>query len=112
MHTSLMSQFDNLYTSQCKRMLENNYKTKLSDAYLFQEHYAILKLIEVVRLCHAPDDDGIDNNNDNGTALEIDNGGNGSGDGSHTKSHNRRKQNKDCGEMLGCPHGVIKCAIM
>ena len=41
-HASFISQFDSLSMSQCKGMLENNYKTKLSDEYLFQEYCTFL----------------------------------------------------------------------
>ena len=91
-HTSFIAQFDSLSISQCKGMLENNYKVKLSDEYLFQEHVNIDKLVEVVKLGYAPDDSGRE-------------------EGGTPTGPTRRKQ-KDCGEMLGCPPGVVKCAVM
>lgn len=90
-HSSLLSQFDSLSISQCKGMLENNYGIKISDEYLFQEHVTVDKLVEVVRLGYAPDDSG--------------EGGAGAGSTAPTRK-------KDCGEMLGCPPGVVKCAVM
>jgi acyl-CoA synthetase (AMP-forming)/AMP-acid ligase II len=57
-NTSIASMLDSLTVSQFKGLLENRYATKLSDEYLFRESTTPQKLVEVVKLGYAPDDDG------------------------------------------------------
>jgi acyl-CoA synthetase (AMP-forming)/AMP-acid ligase II len=52
----LVHMLDSLTISQFKGMLENNYAVKISDEYLFRESTTLTKLVEVVKLGHAPDD--------------------------------------------------------
>ena len=52
----LVTMLDSLTISQFKGLLENSYAVKISDEYLFRESSTLLKLVEVVKLGHAPDD--------------------------------------------------------
>lgn len=56
--TPLVNVMDSVTLSQFKGMLENSYGVKLSDEYLFRESTTLQKLVEVVKLGHAPDDSG------------------------------------------------------
>jgi acyl carrier protein len=91
--TPLVSMLDSLTISQFKGMLENQYSVTLSDEYLFRETTTLAKLVEVVKLGYAPDDNGAD-----GTAANA--GNNGS-----------IGQAKGLAGALGCPPGVV-CVIL
>lgn len=84
---------DSLNLSQFKGMIENGYQTKLSDEYLFRDSTNLIKLVEVVSLGYAPDD--------------------ADGDGGHAQS-SAVAQNSEGGiaQALGCPPGVVCCAVM
>jgi len=85
----LVTMMDSLTLSQFKGMLEQRYSVRMSDEYLFRESTTLNKLVEVVKLGHAPDDgDGA------GTTIETSTGTAGGLAGA-----------------LGCPPGVV-CTIM
>jgi acyl-CoA synthetase (AMP-forming)/AMP-acid ligase II len=86
----LVHMLDSLTISQFKGMLENNYAVKLSDEYLFREATTATKLVEVVKLGHAPDDV---NGEASGT-MAVDTG-----------------KARGLAGALGCPPGVV-CCIM
>jgi acyl-CoA synthetase (AMP-forming)/AMP-acid ligase II len=86
----LVHMLDSLTISQFKGMLENNYAVKLSDEYLFRESTTTTKLVEVVKLGHAPDDaDGA-----KADAMAVQTG-----------------KARGLAGALGCPPGVV-CVIM
>jgi acyl-CoA synthetase (AMP-forming)/AMP-acid ligase II len=86
----LVHMLDSLTISQFKGMLENNYAVKLSDEYLFRESTTTTKLVEVVKLGHAPDDaDGA-----KADAMAVQTG-----------------KARGLAGALGCPPGVV-CIIM
>ena len=84
---------DSLNLSQFKGMIENGYQTKLSDEYLFRDSTNLIKLVEVISLGYAPDDNG--------------------GDGGHAQS-SAVSQSSEGGiaQALGCPPGVVCCVVM
>lgn len=55
-NASLVTILDSLSISQFKGLLEAEYAVKISDEYLFRENTTLNKLVEVVKLGHAPDD--------------------------------------------------------
>ena len=86
----LVTMLDSLTISQFKGLLENNYHIRISDEYLFRESTTVTKLVEVVKLGHAPDDgDG-----ENAAAMAAGPGNAGGLAG-----------------CLGCPPGVV-CVIL
>ena len=91
---SLVHMLDSLSLSQFKGLLENNYAVKLSDEYLFRETTTLIKLVEVVKLGHAPDDEG----------------GN-SADAAAANAAGVPGKAKGLAGALGCPPGVV-CVIM
>lgn len=94
---ALISMLDSLSLSQFKGLLENGYKIRpLSDEYLFRETTSVLKLVEVIKLGHAPDDDGADGTTANGGAGGAEVAGIG--------------QARGLAGALGCPPGVV-CTI-
>eukprot|EP00554_Chaetoceros_debilis_P015284 CAMPEP_0194124154 /NCGR_PEP_ID=MMETSP0150-20130528/57438_1 /TAXON_ID=122233 /ORGANISM="Chaetoceros debilis, Strain MM31A-1" /LENGTH=762 /DNA_ID=CAMNT_0038817741 /DNA_START=36 /DNA_END=2324 /DNA_ORIENTATION=+ len=54
--TDLATMMDSLTLSQFKGLLEGKYATQLSDEYLFSEGLNLSKLVEIVKLGYAPDD--------------------------------------------------------
>ena len=84
--TPLVNVMDSVTLSQFKGMLENGYGVKLSDEYLFRESTTLQKLVEVVKLGYAPDDQRGD-----GDATAPTAGG--------------------LAGALGCPPGVV-CTIL
>jgi acyl carrier protein len=91
--TPLVSMLDSLTISQFKGLLENQYGVTLSDEYLFRETTTLAKLVEVVKLGHAPDDTGADGAAANGaSAASV-------------------GQAKGLAGAMGCPPGVV-CAIL
>lgn len=53
---ALVTILDSLSISQFKGLLEAEYAVKISDEYLFRENTNLNKLVEIVKLGHAPDD--------------------------------------------------------
>jgi len=93
--SDMATMMDSLSLSQFKGLLEAQYATKLSDEYLFREGSTIHKLVEVVKLGYAPDDE----NDESG----------GAGAGS---SHAMVSQSQGgLSAALGCPPGVC-CVVM
>jgi acyl-CoA synthetase (AMP-forming)/AMP-acid ligase II len=90
----LVHMLDSLSLTQFKGLLENNYAVKLSDEYLFRETTTALKLVEVVKLGHAPDDGG----GHSAAAMAA----------SSTAVPGKAK---GLAGALGCPPGVV-CVIM
>lgn len=97
--TALITVLDSLTISQLKGLLENSYAVKISDEYLFRESTTIIKLVEVIKLGYAPDDDG----------------GHASGDSSNKPSSAPSAQPQGTATglagALGCPPGVV-CVIL
>ena len=89
----LIGILDSLSLSQFKGMLESEYSTKLSDEYLFREDTSLTKLVEVVKLGYAPDDNG---ENANAASTQYVTNPNSSG---------------GIAGALGCPPGVVCCVI-
>jgi len=89
----LIGVLDSLSLSQFKGMLESEYSTKLSDEYLFREDTSLTKLVEVVKLGYAPDDNG---ENANAASTQYVTNPNSSG---------------GIAGALGCPPGVVCCVI-
>lgn len=89
--TPLATMMDSLSLSQFKGLLEAQYATTFSDEYLFREGSTINKLVEVVKLGFAPDDD-TDGTSSPGTgsAAAVPSSGEG---------------------FMGCPPGVC-CVVM
>lgn len=88
----LVTMMDSLTLSQFKGMLENSYAVRMSDEYLFRESTTVTKLVEVVKLGHAPDD----------------------GDGGATGGETANAPSGSAGGLagaLGCPPGVA-CVIL
>lgn len=90
----LVHMLDSLSLTQFKGLLENNYAVKLSDEYLFRETTTALKLVEVVKLGHAPDDGG----GDSAAAVAA-------------SAAAVPGKAKGLAGALGCPPGVV-CVIM
>lgn len=88
-NVSLVSILDSLSISQFKGLLEAEYAVKISDEYLFRESTSLTKLVEVVKLGHAPDDDG---ETPVAAAPPSNTGG--------------------IAGALGCPPGVVCCVVM
>ena len=91
---ALVTMLDSLTITQFKGMLENSYAVKLSDEYLFRESSTLTKLVEVVKLGHAPDD--------------------GDGESSSSAPASSSAQAGTAGGLagaLGCPPGV-RCIIL
>ena len=80
---------DSLGISQFKGLLESEYAVKLTDEYLFCESTTLEKLVEVVKLGFAPDDTG-----------------------SSAKPVAKVQGQGGVAEALGCPPGVVCCAVM
>lgn len=93
---ALVTMMDSLTLSQFKGILEFNYATDVSDGYLFREGTTINKLVEVIKLGYAPDD-----NEDGGQPSEAVAKNSGAMVG----------KSKGLAGALGCPPGV-KCVIM
>ncbi len=97
LNTPLATMMDSVSLSQFKGLLEAQYATTLSDEYLFRERSTISKLIEVVKLGYAPDD-----NLDGSTPA-----GGSPGTGAMVVG-----DNEGCAQrVLGCPPNVF-CVIM
>jgi hypothetical protein len=86
---------DSLSLSQFKGMLENSYSVDISDEYLFRESTTLLKLVEVVKLGYAPDDEA-----NTTPATSASNG-----------AISTPGQAKGIAGVLGCPPGVV-CTIL
>ncbi len=91
-NSDLATMMDSLSLSQFKGQLEVQYATTLSDEYLFREGSTINKLVEVVKLGYAPDD-----NEENGAGSSSPPAAAGSAGG--------------VAGALGCPPGVC-CTVM
>lgn len=85
----LATVLDSLGLSQFKGLLESEYAVKLSDEYLFRESTTLTKLVEVVKMGFAPDDTG-------SSATPI----------------AKAQGQGGIAEALGCPPGVVCCAVM
>lgn len=94
--TPLTAMLDSMTLSQFQGMLELQYATKLSDEYLFRDSTTVDKLVEVVRLGYAPDDEG--------TAAP--------GTSAQRQGTSRQGNAKGLAGALGCPPGVVCCSIM
>jgi acyl-CoA synthetase (AMP-forming)/AMP-acid ligase II/acyl carrier protein len=92
---ALISMLDSLSLSQFKGMLENSYSVDISDEYLFRESTTLLKLVEVVKLGYAPDDEA-----NTTPATSASNG-----------AISTPGQAKGIAGVLGCPPGVV-CTIL
>ena len=88
--TALVTILDSLSISQFKGRLESAYAVKISDEYLFDETTTLIKLAEVVKLGHAPED--VEGMVATSTTL------------------NHGTANGLAG-ALGCPPGVVCCVI-
>jgi len=86
---------DSMSLSQFKGMLEGEYATRLSDEYLFREATTLNKLVEVVKLGYAPDDDGQP-----------------AGPGAASTVAHSPGQAGGLAGALGCPPGVVCCVVM
>jgi acyl carrier protein len=86
---------DSMSLSQFKGMLEGEYATRLSDEYLFREATTLNKLVEVVKLGYAPDDDGQP-----------------AGPGAASAVAHSPGQAGGLAGALGCPPGVVCCVVM
>jgi acyl-CoA synthetase (AMP-forming)/AMP-acid ligase II len=92
--SALVTMLDSLTLSQLKGMLESNYAVRqLSDEYLFRETTTLTKLVEVIKLGYAPDDDPT------------------SGGNAAAASPDTPGQAKGLAGALGCPPGVA-CIIL
>ena len=90
----LVTMMDSLTISQFKGMLEHQYKTTLSDEYLFHDTTSVSKLVEVVKLGYARDDlPSEGNNNTIDSSIYV------------------PGRNKGLAGKLGCPPGVY-CIVM
>lgn len=93
--TALVSMLDSLSLSQFKGLLEQGYKIQpLSDEYLFRETTTVLKLVEVIKLGNAPDDNGEGGQATGQAATDVAPIG----------------QARGLAGALGCPPGVV-CTI-
>ena len=92
-NTALITILDSLSISQFKGELEAVYGVKISDEYLFGETTTLTKLVEIVKLGHAPDDLG-GNGESEGIVASAPTGTAGGLAG-----------------LLGCPPGVVLCVI-
>jgi acyl carrier protein len=94
--TSIISILDSMSISQFSGLLESSYGVKISDHYLFNESTTLVKLVDVVKLGYAPDDE--------------------CGDGANLAASNDGLQSegkaKGLAGALGCPPGVVLCNIM
>ena len=92
--SSIVTLMDSLSVSQFKGLLESQYGVQMSDYYLFKEDTTIIKLVEVVKLGYAPDDE----------------------DGDMPSTNNPPANPSAPGGLagaLGCPPGVrVCCSIM
>jgi len=92
--SSIVTLMDSLSVSQFKGLLETQYGVQMSDYYLFKEDTTIIKLVEVVKLGYAPDDE----------------------DGDMPSTNNPPANPSAPGGLagaLGCPPGVrVCCSIM
>jgi hypothetical protein len=100
---ALVTMMDSITLSQFKGLLESHYAVKISDEYLFRESTTLTKLVEVVKLGYAPDDD-------------ADADANANADGSGAPSSNAPSSSPagaagGCAGALGCPPGVV-CTIL
>lgn len=88
----LSTMMDSLTLSQFKGLLEYEYATKISDGYLFRPGTTVNKLVDVIKLGHAPDDgdEFVDGAQQGGMVVG---------------------QSKGLAGALGCPPGV-RCVIM
>ncbi len=93
---ALSTMMDSITLSQFKGILEFDYATDVSDGYLFRESTSINKLVEVIKLGYAPDD------NEDGVAASNPKG---------KESAGVVGQSKGLAGALGCPPGT-KCVIM
>jgi hypothetical protein len=91
LNSDLTTMMDSLSLSQFKGLLEAQYATTFSDEYLFREGTNVKKLVEVVKLGYAPDDN-------------VD-GSSPGGSGGPSPSQG------GCAEAMGCPPGVC-CVVM
>lgn len=92
---ALITMMDSISIAQLKGLIESKYAVqKLSDEYLFQESTNLNKIVEIVKLGHAPDDD-----HENGEGVPV------------TTAPPPMGQAKGLAGALGCPPGV-RCTIM
>lgn len=91
--TDLATIMDSLTLSQFKGLLEAKYATQLSDEYLFSEGLNLRKLVEIVKLGYAPDDN-----------AEL-------GEGGATNATMTNQKSGGLAGALGCPAHFV-CAIM
>jgi hypothetical protein len=98
---TLVTMMDSITLSQFKGLLESHYAVKISDEYLFRESTSLTKLVEVVKLGYAPDDDADANANAGGTGAPSSSGPSSSPAGTAG----------GCAGALGCPPGVV-CTIL
>ena len=97
---ALATMMDSLTLSQFKGLLEFDYATDVSDGYLFREGTTINKLVEVIKLGYAPDD-----NEDGDQPAEAAAGGGSKNKGAMVG------ESRGLAGALGCPPGV-RCVIM
>ena len=93
---ALVTILDSMSISQFTGMLESSYAVKVSDHYLFNESTTLTKLTEIVKLGYAPDDDGGEGQNG---AVPND-------------AFESEGKAKGLAGALGCPPGVVLCAIL
>jgi hypothetical protein len=96
---ALVTMMDSITLSQFKGLLESHYAVKISDEYLFRESTTLTKLVEVVKLGYAPDDDADANAGGSGAPL------------SSGPSSSPAGTAGGCAGALGCPPGVV-CTIL
>jgi acyl carrier protein len=96
-NAALVTMMDSLTLSQLKGLLERNYAVKLSDEYLFRESTTLQKLVDVVKLGHAPDDSEA--------------GGGANAGAAHAPAPPNPGRAAGLAGALGCPPGVV-CAIL
>jgi len=89
----LVTVMDSLSLSQFKGMLENEYAVKISDEYVFRDTTTSNKLVEIVRLGYARDD-------------------NPDGEVNLTSNTSAAQGNSGFAQSLGCPPGVVCCSVM
>ncbi len=102
---ALVTMMDSITLSQFKGLLETHYAVKISDEYLFRESTTLTKLVEVVKLGYAPDDEADADTNTNANA-----GGSGAPP-SNGPSSSPAGTAGGCAGALGCPPGVV-CTIL
>lgn len=95
--SALATMLDSITLSQFKGILENSYAVKISDEYLFRETTTMRKLVEIVKIGYAPDDNA-DGHHDNAASPQ------------HVSGPMPGKATGLAG-ALGCPPGVV-CTIL